>query len=806
METLIQDLRFAVRTLAKSPGFFAVAVLCIALGIGTNTTIFSVVNAALLRPYPAADPERIVVLHGTQLRNEIDEGGVSYLDYQEYKAQSTLFSQMAAFTNRSITVTGDDEPERLMGASISHDLFPLLGERPALGRTFLPEEDRPGAPPVVLLGHDVWMRRFNGDPAILNKSIIVNATPHTVVGVMPPRFKFPYQQEAWLPLAPFVKDYPRTDRVLGVYARLKPGATAAQAEAEMQGIAKRLESTYPDANKGWSARVMTLREETSGEEMRLIILTAMGAVGFVLLIACANVANLLLARATQRQREIAIRIAFGATRGRIVRQLLTESVLIALAGAALGIALAVWGIRWIELSIPPENATPYWMRFTLDGPVLLFTLAAAVVTGLLFGLAPALQAVKTDLNDTLKEGGRGAGGSVVRNRLRSALVIAEVALSLVLLVGASLFVRSFLNIQDADVGFDTRNLLTMRIYLPGDPYEEDEPKARRVEDVVRRLETIPGVEAVGASNNVPLGGGGGGGAVLFEGRPVTPGEEPLIYWAGVTPHFFRALGVPVKRGRDFNDEEGSKRSGVALVNETFVKKFFPDTEAIGRRFRIKEEEKMDWVTIVGIVPDVANDNIDDEGIEASAYLSYPYQTARNTGLTIRTRRPVAEVIAAARAEIKASDANLPVFEVYTMDQVRRLGNWEFRFFGGMFTVFGLIALFLAAIGVYGVLSYSVSQRLREIGVRIALGARRRDVLRLVLGQGVGLALIGIGIGLLGAFGVTRVISSILYGISATDLVSFGLNSLLLAAVAALASYVPADRAMRVDPLEALRDE
>ncbi len=809
MDTLLQDLRFALRILMKSPGVTVIAVLCIALGIGANTTIFSVVNAILLRPLPFAGPERIVVLYETQLRQNVDEAGFSYLDYRDLRQQARSFSETAAHVTRSLTFSGTDEPERVLGEAVSASLFPLLGEKPALGRTFLPDEDRPGAAPVVLLSHALWQRRYNSDPQILGRTVMVNAVAHTVVGVMKPLFRFPYQQEAWVPMAPLFHKDTRIDRNFSVMARLAPGATHEQARAEMETFARRLAKEYPDSHAGWGVRLLPLREEFLEEEVKLIVLTMMGAVACVLLIACANVANLFLARATARQREIAVRIAFGAKSGHILRQLLTESVVVGLLGGVLGILLGIWGIRLMTAAIPVENAPPYWIQFTVDGNVLLFTLLIAVATGLLFGLAPALQAAKTDINETLKEGGRGAGGSVRRNRLRSALVVAEVALSLVLLVGASLFVRSFLQLQTASGGFDTANLLTLRFYLPSGVYADGDEAAmaRRVEDIVRRVEALPGVASATVSNTIPLSGGGDYGSILIEGQAFAPGEEPGVFFTGVTPHFFRTLNIAPRTGRMLTDREGMERSALAVVNQTFVQRFWPESpegSAIGRRFHLKNGDKTEWLTIVGVVPDFKNGDMDDD-TDPSAYLPYPYLVARSNGLTVRTELEPTQATAMVREEIRASDPNLPLYDIFTMEQVREQGFWEHRFFGQMFSAFGVIALFLAAIGVYGVLSYSVSQRWREIGVRVALGAQRRDVVRLVVGQGVGLALAGVGFGLLGAFGVTRVVSSILYNVSATDPVSFGGISLLLTGVAWLASYVPASRAMAVDPLEALRE-
>jgi putative ABC transport system permease protein len=807
METLAQDLRFAVRILVKSPGFTLVAVLCLALGIGANTTLFSVVNAVLLRPFPYADPDRVVAIHETQPRNDVDRGVLSWPAYEDFREQTRSYAEMAAYDNRSLAFSaGGEEPERILGSAITAGLFPLLGEKPVLGRNIRADEDRPGAPAVVLLGNDLWKRRYNGDPRIVGQAVMVNGKPHIVVGVMAPRFKFPYQQEAWVPLAPLCEKDERTDRRLQVLARLAPGVAFGQAEAEAKGVAGRLEKLWPDTNTGRGARLLPLRDELANDTMQLIVLTMMGAVICVLLIACANVANLLLARATARQREVAVRSAFGATRARIIRQLLTESVLIALAGAVLGVGFGYLGIRWMEASIPTEGQPPYWMHFTVDGTVLLYTLTISVLSGLLFGLAPALQAGKADLNATLKEGGRGAGGSVARNLLRSSLVVTEVALALLLLVLASLFSRSFLALQHADGGFDTARLMTMRIYLTGETYEGDSPKVRRVEDVVRRLEGLPGIEAVGVSNNIALSGGGDGDAVLVEGKAYARGEEPDIFYAGITSHFFQALGVPLLEGRGFTEREALDRSGLAVVNQTFVKRLFPGGQALGRRFRLKNDASGEWLTIIGVVRDYSNDDL-DEDLEPSAYLPYVYSTAASNGLTIRTTTAApAQVTAGVREALRAADPNIPIYSVFTMEEVRQQGFWQFRLFGGMFTVFGVIALFLASIGVYGVLSFSVSQRVREIGVRVALGARRADVLRLIVTQGVRLALIGVAIGLLLAFLSTRVVASILYGVTATDPVSFGGIALLLAAVAALASYVPANRAMAIDPLEALRSE
>ncbi|HSS47505.1 MAG TPA: ABC transporter permease [Thermoanaerobaculia bacterium] len=805
MNALISDLRFAVRVLLKSPGFAVVAVLCLAIGIGANTTIFSVVNAILLRPFPFADPDRIVGVHEVQPKIDVDRGNLSYLDYRDLGEQTSSFVQVAAYTGHSVTFSDSDQPERVTGEAVSASLFPLLGVKPALGRVFRADEDQPGAPGVVLLSDEIWKRRYNSDPAIVGKTLMINAAAHTVVGVMPPRFGFPELELAWIPLAPFVHDEPRGIRSLSVLARLKPGSSLEQGQAEVKGLVERLATQYPGSHKGWSGSVLPLRQELAPRDLRLMVLTMMGAVICVLLIACSNVANLLLARATVRQREIAVRAAFGAGRVRLLRQLLTESVVIGLLGGGLGIFFAVWGLRWMELAIPADKQPPYWVQFTIDGPVLVFTLVIAVVTGLFFGLAPALQALKTDLHETLKEGGRGAGGSVRRNRLRSALVVIQVAFSLLLLIGASLFVRSFLKLQDEKGGLRTEHVMTMRVYLAAGRYAKDEDITLKVQDVVQRLEAIPGVEAVSASNNIPLEFGGDDDVIQVEGKEFPPGEEPSIFYAAATPHLFQAIDLKLTRGRVFTEAEGYQRSGVAVVNNLFVQKFWPGQDPLGRRFRFKNAKNPDWIRVIGVSPDFKNGNVNNKATPA-AYLPYAYGATNNTGLTIRTRFDPLQVVAPARLAIRAADPAMPIFDVYTLEQVRQTGYWQFRLFGGMFSVFGAIALFLAAIGLYGVLTYSVSQRVREIGVRVALGAQGGDVLRLVIRQGMVLALAGIGAGLVLSFGATRILASILFDTSPTDLVSFSAISALLTAIAAFASYLPARKALGVDPLESLRGE
>ncbi|MBI2835010.1 MAG: ABC transporter permease [Acidobacteria bacterium] len=805
MESLIQDIRYGARTLLQSRTFTILAVLCLAIGIGVNGMIFSVTDAIVIRPFPYKDPERIVRVYETQPKGGINRAGVSYQNLRDWREQNTVFSDIAGLTFRSLTISSGEDPQRYLGGVVSWNLFPLLGVEPVIGRGFREDDDRPGAAPVVLISHDVWVRHYGSDRSVVGRTVQVNTVAHTVVGVMPPRFQFPQNQRIWVSLTPLEHAGARSDRNLTVYARLKPGVDLDRARREIGALAAQVSRQYP-GGEGWTASLESLREDFIPEEVKLVTLTMMGAVTLVLFIACANVANLLLARATARHREISIRAALGAGRGRIVRQLLTESVLIALFSVPLGIMLAYVGLTLLDRSLPPDEV-PSYISWRLDARSLAYVIAVSVTTGFIFGLAPAAQASRGNLHEALKEGSRGSGAGARRNTLRSALVVAEVALSLVLLIGASLFVRSFLNLKGASGGFDTAPLMTMRFYMPGERYREAEPKAQRVEDIIRRIEGLPGVQAASASNLIPLGGGGDEGPIQIDGRAVPRSEEPFVTFAGVTPHFFKTLKVPLLRGRDFTDPEGAARTPVAVINQTMAKRFWPKEDPVGKRYRVNEPQQGDWMTVIGVVPDIRHDDINpDDRPYAAAYVPYRYSATPNTGLTIRVSGDPALVTTAARSAIRSSDPVLPVFEAQTMEELRQLGFWEFRLFGWMFSIFGAIALILAAVGVYGVLSYAVSQRTHEIGVRVALGADRPAVVQLVVGQGLRLAIVGIAVGLAGAFGITRVIKSLLYNVSPTDPLSFAAIALFLTGVAFLASYLPARRATAVDPMIALRVE
>jgi putative ABC transport system permease protein len=808
VEAWLQDLRLSIRVLRKNPGITVIAVLCMALGIGANTTVYSIVEGVLLRPFPFADPDRIVGLHRSHTHDAHDAHdpsgqSFSYPDFFDLRGAAATLSPIAAYTDRSLTLAGD-EPERVQGATISAELFPLLGVAPALGRGFRPDDDQPGAPGAILLGNDLWHRRYHADPAVIGRVILVNAMPYTVVGVMPARFRFPEKVDAWVPLAPIAHANLRTYRDLNVLARLRPGIGPDQAGADLAAFARRQAALYPAIDTGWDATLLPLREELQSEGQRRFVLTLLGAVLFVLMIACANVANLQLARAADRQREVAVRLAFGAGRGRIARQLLTESLLLALGGAALGTLLAVWGLQLTRAAIPASHPMPYWIHLDLDGPVLLATLLAAVGTGLLFGLAPALAASRSELQEVLKEGGRTTGAGRGRQRLRGALVVVEIALALTLLIGTSLFTRSFLKLRQDSGGLGTTRLLALRVYMPDRRYDAG-AKTRRVEDLVRRIEALPGVEQAGASNLVPLDGGGEGALVAIEGREMPRGAEPSILYAGVTSHFFRSLGAALLAGRGFTDREAGERTPIAVVNATLARRFWHGEAAVGRRFRLLDIHRDEWLTVVGVVADFKGEGI-DEKIKPSAYLPFPYMAMPNTGLVVRTRVSPGALAATVRRAVHASDPGLPVFAVATLEELRSSSYWAQRLFSSMFGVFGAVALCLAAIGIYGVLAYNVSQRRREIGVRVALGARHRHILGLVLGQALALALGGIACGLAAAFGVTRVIGQLLYEVSPTDPASFAGIAIFLAGVALLASALPARSALDADPLEALRQE
>lgn len=806
MTRLLQDIRVAWRSMIKNPGFSLIVAGCVAIGIAVNTTIFSVTDAIVLRPFDFEQPEQLVILGSRDPRSG-DDGSTSYLNFQDWKKESRSFAEMAAFGYRSLSITDGEEPERLEGNTISWDLFQMLGTRPQLGRLFLPEDDRPGAPGVVLLSDEVWRRRYHGDASVIGSVIEINALPHTVVGVMPPRFKFPQEAQLWIPIAGGAQNDQRAWRNYQVYARRKPNVTQEQATTELDAVSRRVNEANGLAREGWIGFARPIRDDLIPDDVKLVVLSMMGAVVLVLLVACANVANLMLARGSSRQREIAIRTAIGAGRGAIVRQLLVESLFLALIGGAIALPLTHLGLNLLDGAMPAEDPIPYYIDWRLDHRTLLYALGISLVTGVIFGLTPALQSTSGNLTGALKEGGRGSGTGVKRNRLRAGLVVAEVALSMILLVGASLFVRSFMGMRNADVGFGTDPLVTMRFYLPGTQYDSTSAKVQRVEDVLRRVEAVPGVQAAAISNLIPIDGGGNFSQVDIDGQRVEKGEEPTIFWSGVTGHWLETLGVPLLSGRNMTPSEAMDSTAVAVVTQDFARRFWKDGDALGHRFRVTGDSAAPYFTIIGVIGNFRYSGLDNTDLPVgAAYVPYPYMFTRNNGLTVRAAGNPVNLTNAVREQIRASDPKVPVFDVMSMNDVRRLSYWQHGLFGWMFGIFGVISLVLASIGVYGVISFGVSQRTQEIGVRMALGAQRRDVLNMIVKNGLTLAAIGIAVGTVAAFAVTRVVGSLLVNVSPTDPVSFGWVIAFLAVVVAVASYVPARRATGVDPIIALRAE
>jgi putative ABC transport system permease protein len=806
MEALLQDIRYSARTLLKKRGFTVVAVLTLALGIGANSAIFTVVNAVLLRPLPYEGADRLVMINQTRPHAQKDDGNVSDANFLDFKNRNDLFESMAAEVYWNFNLTGGDQPVRIEGAKVSASFFSVLKTSPEMGRAFSEEEDRPGSDDVVVISHRVWESQFGADPGALGRSVIIDTRPTTVIGIMPRDFNYPtHKTDMWKPVAFDPNNLTRGMNMYRVIARLKPGATVEQASSQVEAIAARLAQEHPEDNAGVGARVVSLYEQTVGD-IRPAFLILLGAVGLVLLIACANVANLMLARSAAQSREVAIRTALGASRLRLIRQLLTESMLLAVAGGALGLLLALWGVDFL-IALSPEDI-PRVSEISTDARALLFMLGVSLLTGVIFGLAPALQSSKVDLHACLKEGGRGStAGS--GHRLRKALVVAEVAIALVLLVGAGLLIKSFVQLRSLDTGYDATNLLTLPVWLSSPRYEEPQPQADFARQASERIRSLPGVEAVGAALFLPLGGAQGNVDVMAEGRPPAErGQEPQGSINIVTPGYFGAMGIPLLAGRDFTEQETRDSAAVAIINEAMARELWPGEDAVGKRAALGEPESQDdYLTVVAVVKDVRQATLNEEP-KPEIYLSYlqsPVAFPLMT-LVVRTADSPASLVNPVRAEILAVDKDLPVYDVKTMEE--RL--WDSveteRFQLLLLTIFAGVALALAAVGIYGVISYSVSERTHEIGIRMALGARQSSVLKMVLGQGLTLTLAGVAIGVGLALAATRLIAGLLYGVSATDPVTFVGVSALLVMVAALACFVPARRATKVDPMIALRCE
>jgi len=811
MNTFGQDLRYGFRMLWKSPGFTLVTVLALALGIGANTAIFSVVNTVLLRPLPYPNGERIVFIG--EWSQQVPEMSVSYPNFLDWQAQQQTMEQIAAFRSANYVLTGIGEPERLDGRQVSSGFFNVLGVTPTLGRNFSPDEDKPGAHPVALISHGFWQRRLGGDPSIINKPLQLNNESFTVIGVLPQTFEWQSPVDVFVPIGLRSDQSSMTARgnhpgiyVLGL---LKPNVTVEQARIEIKTIAERLAQQYPDTNGGQSA-VLDSLQARAVEDIRPALLILLAAVGFVLLIACANVANLLLARAASRSKEIAIRTALGAGRGRIIRQLLTESMLLSVMGGALGLLFAMWGIDALLAALPEDLPRLLVSRIGLDLPVLLFTLVVSILTGLLFGLAPALQASKSNLNETLKDGGR-TSASAGRQRVRNLLVVSEVALSLLLLVSAGLLIKSFSRLQQTELGFDPTNVLTLRVPLPEARYKESGQVGNFWDELLRRVRALPGVESAGLTRGLPMNGGIESG-VMVEGQETTnPKDAVVAVNLYAEPGYFKTMNIQLVSGRFLSEQDTIDAPLAAMVDEMFVARFFPNADPIGKRLRIGGD-RAPLRNIVGVFKHMKHYGPDEEG-RVEIYTPYKQIPAENFAaanrglwLAVKTKGDPTSLAPAIRNEVLQIDKDQPISNISTMEQIVAATVAPQKFATWLLAVFAATAMLLAAIGIYGVMAYSVTQRTHEIGIRMALGAGRRDVLRMVVSQGMKLALVGVALGLVGAFALTRLMSSLLYGVSATDPLTYGGVSLLLASVALLACLIPARKATRVDPMIALRYE
>jgi putative ABC transport system permease protein len=804
---MLTDLRYALRTLIKSPAFSTIAIVTLGLAIGANSAIFSVVDAVLLRPLPYAHSEQLVRVFGSQ--PQLALAPTAPANFLEWKEQNEVFERIATYIGQGFNLTGGDKPERVIGTRVSSDLFQLLGVQPALGRAFTDEEDQTGHGQVVILSHEFWQSRFGGDPNTLRQTITLNEQPYTVIGIMFPGFAFPdTRTQVWTPVAfnP-VERATRDTNFIDVIARLKPGRSIEQARAHMTTLAQRQAEHYPKTNAGIGAKVISLHEQTVGE-VRPMLVVLLGAVAFVLLIACANIANLLLARAAARQKEMAIRGALGASRSRVVRLLLTESVVLAILGGAVGLLFAIWSLDLL-VSLRPANL-PRLEEIGINRTVFIFTLAISVVTGIVFGLVPALQASKPDLNETLKESGRSATGSPRRHQMRALLVVSEVALSLVLLVGAGLMMRSFARLLAVDPGFRPDHVLTAFVSLPVSKYPKREEQAAFFERLIERLRNLPGVSSASVVTDIPLFGGSSTGFEI-DGRPAPlPGQRPLTDYRMISTDYFTSMGMRLVKGRAFSRHDTEDAPGVVIINETMAARFFPGEDPIGKRIGLSGNPK-DWREIVGVVGDVRNYGVDAD-VKPEAYVpffqnapGYLAGVASAMNVMVRSTNDPLALTAALREQVQALDKDQPISEIRTMEWYLSESMAQRRFNMLLLAAFAGLALALAAVGIYGVIAYTVTQRTHEMGIRIALGAKNGDILRLVFGSAMATTLIGIALGLAAAFALTRLLRSLLYQVSPTDPVVFAAIPLLLLSVAVIATYLPARRAMKVDPITALRE-
>lgn len=822
MQTLWQDLRYGARMLIKTPALTAIVILALALGIGANSAIFSVINAVVLRPLPYDHAEQLLFLN--ERSPVLDEMSISYPNFIDWRNQNHVFEKIGVYNRNSYNLTGYGEAERILTAQASADLFSALRVNAMIGRVFTNEEDQPGGARVVVLSYALWQRMFGGQNSILNQNITLNGRPYTVIGVMPPEYAFPNRVEMWVPVGQLSADpnWKQRGNHPGLYAvgRLKPGATIDQAQADMNNVAANLEKQYPDSNTKNGVRIRPMIEVLVGNTVRDTLWILFGAVAFVLLIACANIANLLLARATSRRKEMAIRAAMGAGRWRIARQLLTESLLLAILGGGIGLVIARLTIKWI-LYVSP-TAIPRSREITLDWRVLAFTLGVSVLTGILFGLVPALQAGEVDVHETLKEAGRGTSA---RHWLRSSLVVVEVATTMVLLIGAGLMIRSFYRLQNVNPGFSYEHLTSFTVALPQRKYVTEEQRSAFFNSLLQNIRALPGVQSVAAASGLPLGNNGWQTSFVVDGRPQPPpGQSPLMEACTVTPDYFRAMNIPLLRGRYFTDQDNraflagrdlSKAddgerliagSNVIIVDEVFARQHWPGEEAVGKRIRFGNDPNAPVLEVIGVVGRVKMESLDNDSNRVQGYFSFSQLPFGGMTVIIKGNGDPNQLIAAARAQVKGVDPDQPIYNIRTMDEIRGESVAPQRLNLMLLSIFAGIAFVLAIVGIYGVMSYAVTQRTHEIGIRMAIGAQPRDVFRMILGQGMLLTIIGMAAGLLGAFGLTRLMATMLFGIKPTDPVTFGGVALLLTAVALVACYIPGRRATKVDPVNSLRYE
>ena len=821
MQKMWQDLRYGARMLLKNPGITFVVILALALGIGANTAIFSVVDAVLLRPLPYPQSDRLVFLNETS--RSMEEISIAYPNFADWRSQNHVFENIGVYNRSSYNLTGVGEAERIVTGQVSADMFAALRANPAMGRLFTNDEDKPGAAPVVVLSYPLWQRRFGGQMSILNQPLSLNGKSYTVIGIMPQGFQFPSRVEMWVPVGQLAgdPDWQQRGNHPGLYAvaRLKPGVSLAQAKAEMDMIGGNLATQYNESNAGNGIGVRPLLEIYVGD-IRRALWVLFAAVAFVLLIACANIANLLLARAQSRQKEMAIRSAMGAGRWRIARQLLTESVLLALIGGTAGMLIAQWGIRLI-LYISPD-AIPRAREISMDWRVLIFTIGLAFVTGILFGLVPALQAGVVDVHETLKETGRGTSG---RHWLRSSLVVVEVATTLVLLIGAGLMIRSFYRLQKVNPGFSYEHLTSFTVSLPEKKYKTAEQRDQFYTQLLQNLRGLPGVEATAAASGLPLGNNGWQTSFVVDGRPRPPRDQtPLMEACLVTPDYFRAMNIPLKRGRYFTDHDD--RSSIAgkdlsqleeverdvaavnsiVIDEEFARRFWPNEDPVGKRIAMGNEKHPMLITVLGVVGRVKMEGLGQDSKRVQGYFAFAQNPSDDMTVVVKASGDPNQLIAAVRQQVKTIDPDQPIYSVRTMDEIRAESVAPERLNLTLLSIFAGIALVLAIVGIYGVMSYSVTQRTHEIGIRMAIGAQPGDVFRMIISQGMMLALIGVGIGLVGAFALTRLMATMLFGVEPTDPATFIAIAVLLTGVALVACYVPGRRATKVDPVVSLRYE